>query len=158
MPNDLVHTAKAFVLAHHYSRSWPAVRFAYGLIDTAAPPAGQLVGVLTLGIPTQVAVLTSVFGRLTPYEESLELNRLVLLDDVPANAETWAQARMFRMAAARGRRAPMPRAGAAKRRQSRPTHMGGSAPAASAALWPGTSPADPADWWRWRFSTGTCAR
>ncbi|MFF3140502.1 hypothetical protein ACFVRU_01905 [Streptomyces sp. NPDC057927] len=37
-----------------------------------------------------------------PYEESLELNRLVLLDDVPANAETWAQARVFRLAAARG--------------------------------------------------------
>jgi hypothetical protein len=102
MPNDLVHTAKAFVLAHHYSGSWPAVRFAYGLIDTAASPADRLVGVLTLGIPTQVAVLTSVFGRLTPYEESLELNRLVLLDDVPANAETWAQARAFRLAAARG--------------------------------------------------------
>ncbi|MEU8576474.1 hypothetical protein [Streptomyces asoensis] len=102
MPNDLVHTAKAFVLAHHYSGSWPAVRFAYGLIDTAAPPENSLVGVLTLGIPTQVAVLTSVFGRLTPYEESLELNRLVLLDDVPANAETWAQARAFRLAAARG--------------------------------------------------------
>jgi hypothetical protein len=44
----------------------PAARFAYGLVDTAAPPAGQLVGVLTLGIPTQVAVLTSVFSRLTP--------------------------------------------------------------------------------------------
>ncbi|MFB8776276.1 hypothetical protein [Streptomyces broussonetiae] len=45
-------------------------------------------GVLTLGIPTHVAVLTSVFGRLTPYGESLELNRLVLLDEVPANADT----------------------------------------------------------------------
>ncbi|MET9134762.1 hypothetical protein [Streptomyces antibioticus] len=102
MPNDLVHTARAFVLTHHYSRSWPPVRFAYGLIDTAAPPADRLVGVLTLGIPTQAAVLTSVFSRLTSYEESLELNRLVLLDDVPANAETWAQARAFRLAAARG--------------------------------------------------------
>ncbi|MGP4049335.1 hypothetical protein [Streptomyces sp. 2A115] len=73
LPNDLVHAAKAFVLAHHYSASWP-VRFAYGLTDTAAPSAGQLVGVLTLGIPTQVAVVTSVFGRLIPYEESLERN------------------------------------------------------------------------------------
>ncbi|MCX4564334.1 hypothetical protein OHA02_50215 [Streptomyces phaeochromogenes] len=102
MPNNLVNAAKAFVLSHHYSGSWPAVRFAYGLVDTAALSAGQLVGVLTLGIPTQVAVLTSVFGRLAPYEESLELNRLVLLDEVPANAETWAQARAFRLAAARG--------------------------------------------------------
>ncbi|MFI1794455.1 hypothetical protein ACH40D_39525 [Streptomyces olivaceoviridis] len=80
----------------------PAVRFAYGLIDTAAPPAGQLVGVLTLGIPTQAAVLTSVFRELTPYADSLELNRLVLRDEVPTNAETWFQARAFRLAAARG--------------------------------------------------------
>ncbi|WP_455712009.1 Mom family adenine methylcarbamoylation protein [Streptomyces canus] len=59
-------------------------------------------GVLTLGIPTQAAVLTSVFGQLRPYVEALELNRLVLLDEVPANAETWLQARAFRLAAARG--------------------------------------------------------
>ncbi|MFD4604344.1 hypothetical protein ACFWPQ_40805 [Streptomyces sp. NPDC058464] len=57
---------------------------------------------LALGIPTQAAVLTSVFTRLTPYEESLELSRLVLLDEVPANAETWLQGRAFRLAAARG--------------------------------------------------------
>ncbi|GAA5062241.1 hypothetical protein [Streptomyces similanensis] len=44
----------------------PSVRFVYGLIDTAASPENSLVGVLTLGIPTQVAVLTSMFGRLTP--------------------------------------------------------------------------------------------
>ncbi|MEV8597349.1 hypothetical protein [Streptomyces sp. NPDC052012] len=34
--------------------------------------------------------------------DSLELNRLVLRDEVPANAETWFQARAFRLAAARG--------------------------------------------------------
>ncbi|MEU7688724.1 hypothetical protein, partial [Streptomyces spectabilis] len=34
--------------------------------------------------------------------ESLELNRMVLLDAVPTNAETWFQARAFRLAAARG--------------------------------------------------------
>lgn len=74
----------------------------YGLFDTTAPPAVSLVGVLALGIPTHVAVLTGVFGRLTPYEESLELNRLVLLDEVPANTETWFQARASRLAAAQG--------------------------------------------------------
>ncbi|MGW7243859.1 Mom family adenine methylcarbamoylation protein [Streptomyces sp. NPDC054804] len=117
MPNNLVHTARAFVCAHHYSGSWPAVRFAYGLFDTAAPPASSLVGVLALGIPTQAAVLTSVFARLTPYEESLELSRLVLLNEVSANAETWLQGRAFRLAAARGvrgivaRSSPPPRHG-----------------------------------------------
>ncbi|MFF4755231.1 Mom family adenine methylcarbamoylation protein [Streptomyces sp. NPDC002514] len=47
--------------------------------------------------------MTSCSGtQNTPYEESLELNRLVLLDGVPANAETWTQACVFRLAAARG--------------------------------------------------------
>ncbi|WP_261717201.1 hypothetical protein [Streptomyces sp. FZ201] len=102
MPEARVHAAKAFVRAHHYSGSWPAVRFAYGLYDITAHPTAELVGVLALGIPTQVAVLTSVFRELTPYTDSLELNRLVLRDEVPANAETWFQAAAFRLAAARG--------------------------------------------------------
>ncbi|MEW1773437.1 hypothetical protein [Streptomyces sp. NPDC086777] len=38
----------------------------------------------------------------TPYEESLEPSRLVLLDEVPANAQTRPQGRAFRLAAARG--------------------------------------------------------
>lgn len=70
--------------------------------DTADTPGGQLVGVLTLGIPMHVGVLEGPFKGLVPYEESLELNRLVLLDEVPANAETWTQACAFRLAAARG--------------------------------------------------------
>ncbi|MFF0386806.1 hypothetical protein [Streptomyces sp. NPDC004286] len=105
IPTMLVREARAFVRTHHYSGSWPAVRFAYGLIDTTASSKTALVGVLTLGIPTQAAVLTSVFGsELTVYQQSLELNRLVLLDEVPANAESWMQAHAFRLAAARGLR------------------------------------------------------
>jgi hypothetical protein len=65
----------------------PPVRFAYGLIDITAHPTAEL-GVLALGIPTQVAVHTSVFRELTPYADSLELNRLVLRDEVPANADS----------------------------------------------------------------------
>lgn len=29
--------ARAFVTAHHYSATWPAVRMSFALIDTAAP-------------------------------------------------------------------------------------------------------------------------
>ena len=36
------------------------------LYDITAHPTAELVGVLALGIPTQVAVLTSVFRELTP--------------------------------------------------------------------------------------------
>ncbi len=99
VPTGQFGMAKAFVLAHHYSGSWPAVRFVYNLYDITA--GERLVGVLTLGIPMHVGVLQGPFKRLTPYVESLELNRLVLLDEVPANAETWFQARAFRLAAAR---------------------------------------------------------
>jgi hypothetical protein len=102
LPKEEVGSAKQFVLAHHYSGAWPPVRFAYGLFDTAAnTKGGVLVGVLTLGIPMHVGVLKGPFNRLEPYVESLELNRLVLLDEVFANAETWFQARAFRLAAAR---------------------------------------------------------
>src|SRR5262245_25151347 len=47
-------------------------------------------------------VLTGPFPHLEPYHESLELARLVLLDEVPANAESWLCAEAFRRAARRG--------------------------------------------------------
>jgi hypothetical protein len=106
--------AREFVQAHHYSSSWPAAKLRYGLIDRwpldeyaaipAAPwlPWGQLVGVLVLGIPMQRKVLTNPFPTLVPYDESLDLSRLVLLDPVPANAESWFCARAFELAAQDG--------------------------------------------------------
>jgi hypothetical protein len=60
------------------------------------------VGVLVLGVPMQRSVLTGPFPTLVPYEESLELSRLVLLDEVPANAESWFCARAFELAAREG--------------------------------------------------------
>ncbi|WP_326809625.1 hypothetical protein OG533_39440 (plasmid) [Streptomyces sp. NBC_01186] len=95
--------ARRFVAEHHYSRSWPAVRLAVGLYATD-PRAGRegLVGVLALGVPMHPAVLTGPFPNLVPYRESLELSRLVLLDQVPANGESWFVAHAFRLAAQRG--------------------------------------------------------
>ena len=90
--------AKQFILEHHYSNSYPAAKLRYGLIDT---PSGRLMGVAVLGVPMQARVLTNVFPTLEPYGESLELSRLVLLDDpiVGANAESWMLARVFSDAA-----------------------------------------------------------
>lgn len=88
--------AKAYVLANHYSGSYPAASQRYGLFD----PTG-LVGVCVLGIPVQTKTLTNVFPGLEPFTQALELSRLVLEDAVPANAESWFIARVFEHAAAR---------------------------------------------------------
>lgn len=93
-------TAKAFVTHHHYSGTYPVAKQRYALLDASA----RLVGVLVFGIPTSKKVLTGPFPDLDPYVESLELSRLVLLDEVPANAESWFIARCFNEAAARGAR------------------------------------------------------
>ncbi|MEW1760551.1 hypothetical protein AB0393_29065 [Streptomyces cyaneofuscatus] len=112
--------ARRFATVHHYSGSWPPVRFAFGLQRVDEPPApgepagGRLLGVLSLGIPMNGAVL-DVFEGATRYTETLELNRLVLLDRAESNAESWFCARAFNAAARRGIRGvvahsdPLPR-------------------------------------------------
>jgi hypothetical protein len=105
--------ARAFVLGHHYSGTYPAARLRYGMFDWGA--GGALVGVAVLGVPMRADVLTKPFPSLVPYRESLELSRLVLVDAVPANAETWFTARAFEHAAGLGLRGvvmfsdPLPR-------------------------------------------------
>lgn len=86
--------AKAFCTQHHYAgASYPAALRRYGLTDLED---GRLVGTAVLGAPVSAAVLTTVLPTLDPYTQSQELARLVLLDEVPANAESWMLARVFR--------------------------------------------------------------
>jgi hypothetical protein len=80
--------AKVFVRRHHYSGSYPAARFRFGLYRHA-----ELVGVAVFSHPCSDHVLTRVFPG--PALSSVELGRFVLLDDVPANGETWFLARCF---------------------------------------------------------------
>lgn len=99
--------ARRFVERHHYSGTWPAVRFTYGLqrLDEepgpGEPPGGRLLGVLSLGIPMNGAVL-DVFEGTRRYAETLELNRLVLLDRAESNSESWFCAKAFKSAASYG--------------------------------------------------------
>jgi hypothetical protein len=93
-------TARDFVREHHYSHSYPASRLRYGLYEQQ----GALVGVAVLSVPMRAAVLTSVFPSLAPYRESLELGRFVLLDEVPANAESWFLGQVFDQASRNGLR------------------------------------------------------
>jgi hypothetical protein len=79
---------KEFILAHHYSASYPSARARFGLFTE-----GQLVGAAVFSHPCNDRVLTSVFP-LSPLE-SVELGRFVLLDSVPANGESWFLARTF---------------------------------------------------------------
>lgn len=80
---------KAFVEAHHYSRSYPAARYRVGLYRRDV-----LAGVAVFSQPTNNKTTANVF----PSAENrctVELGRFVLLDDVPANGETWFLARAF---------------------------------------------------------------
>lgn len=86
--------AKAFVCAHHYSGSYPAARLRVGLYRAAgAARRAELVGVAVFSVPAQPRVIP----RYLPGSAAgVELGRFVLLDDVPANGETWFLARAFR--------------------------------------------------------------
>jgi hypothetical protein len=83
-------SAKRFVVEHHYSGSFPAARFRFGLYR-----GQELVGVAVFSHPCNDRVLTGVF----PIEatSSTELGRLVLLDEVPSNGESWFIARCFEL-------------------------------------------------------------
>jgi hypothetical protein len=80
-------TARRFIEAHHYSKSYPAARFRFGLYRRA-----ELVGVAVFSVPARDAVLSVLPGEL---HERTELGRFVLVDSVPANGETWFLARAF---------------------------------------------------------------
>jgi hypothetical protein len=86
LPDDTA--AKTFVGEHHYSGSYPAARWRFGLFRR-----GVLQGVAVFSHPCSDRVLTGVFpGRAT---DSVELGRFVLLDEVPGNGETWLLGRCF---------------------------------------------------------------
>ena len=82
-------TAIDFVKTHHYAGSVPGHRYRVGLYRT-----GKLVGVAIFGNgPSQNAI-----NKTLPVEGiRADLCRFVLLDDVPANGETWFLAQAFRL-------------------------------------------------------------
>ena len=87
IPDDT--TARAFVRRHHYSASYPAARFRFGLYARG----GALVGVAVFSTPARAEVTTNWMHG-DPLEH-VELGRFVLLDHVRANAESWMIARCF---------------------------------------------------------------
>lgn len=86
LPDDT--TARAFVERHHYSGSYPAARWRFGLYER-----GDLVGVAVFSHPSNDRALTRWFPG--PATDSVELGRFVLLDRVAGNGETWFLGRAF---------------------------------------------------------------
>lgn len=86
--------AKAFVVQHHYSASYPAARFRVGLYRR-----GELAGVAVFSQPSSQAVLDDLpDGRAS----GTVLGRFVLLDRVEANGETWFLSRARELLAREG--------------------------------------------------------
>lgn len=84
--------AKAFVERHHYSGSYPAARLRVGLFRSRGPhQAAELVGAAVYSVPMSQAVIPK-WTSLAP-AAGIELGRLVLLDEVEGNGETWFLAR-----------------------------------------------------------------
>jgi len=85
--------ARDFVVQAHYSGSYPAARFRVGLYRTTKSGVPELVGVCVFGVPAQNASIPKWCG--IPAECGVVLSRFVLVDDVPANGETWFLAKSF---------------------------------------------------------------
>ena len=90
----LERDARPFVERTHYSGSYPAARLAVGLYRCprvyrpGALWGAELVGVCVFAVPAQSAVIARYApGRAA--NEGVELARLVLLDHVEGNAESW---------------------------------------------------------------------
>lgn len=87
---------RRFVTEHHYSHSFPAARMSFGLLE-----GEHLVGAAVLGVPMHPRVLTKPFPTLGA-DTAAELSRLVLLDEVDSNAESFVLGRLFRLSAEHG--------------------------------------------------------
>lgn len=88
--------AKPFVLQHHYSGSFPATRLSCGLFRNGGGRRPELVGVCSFAVPMNNAAVPRHTGLDDPLAGT-DLGRLVLLDDVAGNAESWFVARSFRL-------------------------------------------------------------
>jgi hypothetical protein len=95
-PIESAGVARAFVARHHYAASASSTAHRYGLYLR-----GNLVGVALFGPGASMAAHRAVFPALT-IREAVTLGRLVLLDEVPGNGESWFVARCFESLRAAG--------------------------------------------------------
>lgn len=89
--------AKSFVTAHHYSGTYPAARTRIGLFRSRPNHAAELVGVAIFSVPMNSAAVTHHTGQPAAAAAGIDLGRFVLLDEEPANTESWFLARALRI-------------------------------------------------------------
>jgi hypothetical protein len=85
--------AKPFIVANHYSGTYPAARFRAGLFRTVPFRKSELVGTAVFSVPMAPRAILHYTGQ----PKGVELGRFCLLDDVEANGETWFLARAMRL-------------------------------------------------------------
>lgn len=88
--------ARAFVIAHHYTQSFPASRLSVGLFRNGKGGRPALVGVSTYSVPMSNAAIPLHTG-LADHRAGADLGRLVLDHDVAGNGETWFVARGLKL-------------------------------------------------------------
>ena len=93
---DCGRQAKPFVESHHYSGSFPATRLSCGLFRSGTAGQSELVGVCSFAVPMNNAAIPLHTG-LDDHLAGVDLGRLVLLDDVAGNGESWFVSRAFKL-------------------------------------------------------------
>lgn len=88
--------AKAFVETMHYSGTYPAARFRAGVFVKEPFQKARLAGVGVFSVPMNQKVIPAYFPDLAP-AAGVELGRFVLAEELAANAESWALARMKKL-------------------------------------------------------------
>ena len=85
-----VPQAKPFILDLHYAKRMPSVSYAYGLFNSR----NKLLGVLTIGKPASNSLCIGLCGG--EYASQVyELNRLVVLPDLPKNTLSYFVGRVL---------------------------------------------------------------
>jgi hypothetical protein len=93
---EIIHChrdAKPFVETHHFSQSLPATRLSVGLFRKTGVAPSRLVGVAAFSVGMNPASTMAHLGL--PQDQAVELGRLVLLDEIAANGESWFGRRAF---------------------------------------------------------------
>jgi hypothetical protein len=79
--------AKAFVCQHHYSGSFPPEIASFGLYRKSDASAARLVGVAVFSPASNINSVSRWTGL--QFDQGAELARLILLDEVAGNGESW---------------------------------------------------------------------